>query len=217
MVFFWSKMIPERVICFVDGFNLYHALVAIGKPHLKWLDLRKLFSHLSKSKSQIITQILFFSAYPTWKPDSYRRHRQYIAALSATGVTAVMGQFKNKSKQCKKCNAKWTSHEEKESDVNLALALLDLAYKDQYDHAFVLTRDSDITPAIHKVKQNFPNKKVTIFAPYNYRHSTELIQASDGHKSIKLEHISTSLFPADIYDAGGNFVMKRPVEYNPPP
>jgi hypothetical protein len=40
--FFGVKVLPERVICFVDGFNLYHALHSIGKPHLKWLDLRKL-------------------------------------------------------------------------------------------------------------------------------------------------------------------------------
>lgn len=209
-------MLSERVICFVDGFNLYHALHSINKPYLKWLDLRKLFSHLSRSKSQIITHIYFFSAYPTWKPGPYRRHRQYIAALSSTGVIPVMGQFKNKPRECKKCHVEWVHHEEKETDVYLALALLDLAYKDKYDHAFVLTRDSDLTPAIHKVKQNFPNKKITIFAPYNYRHSAELIQAADSHKTITFNHIATSLFPAEVFDAGGNHVVKRPEEYSPP-
>lgn len=206
----------ERITCFVDGFNLYHALHAIGKPYLKWLDLRTLFSHLTRSKSQIITQILFFSAYPTWKPSSYQRHRQYVAALSATGVTPVMGQFKNKPKQCLKCGIQWVNHEEKETDVNMALALLDIAYKDQYDHAFLLTRDSDLAPAVHKVKQNFPEKKITIFAPYNYRHSSELLQAADANKSINLKHLSTSLFPAEIFDVGGNLVVKRPLEYAPP-
>lgn len=215
VVFFWSQMfLPERVTCFVDGFNLYHSLHSIGKPHLKWLDLKKLFSHLTRSKSQIVTHIYFFSAYPTWKPGSYLRHRHYISALSSTGVIPVMGQFKNKPKECRKCHAHWISHEEKETDVNLALALLDLAYKDQYDHAFVLTRDSDMAPAIHKVKQNFPHKKITILAPYICRHSTELIQAADNHKTITLNHIETSLFPANIYDAGGNLVIRRPVEYD---
>jgi uncharacterized LabA/DUF88 family protein len=65
-----------------------------------------------------------------------------------------MGQFKNKPKQCLKCGTKWMNHEEKETDVNLALALLDLAYKDLYDHAFLLSRDSDLAPAVHKVKWN---------------------------------------------------------------
>ncbi|MCH9626665.1 MAG: hypothetical protein S4CHLAM2_02910 [Chlamydiales bacterium] len=205
----------ERITCFVDGFNLYHALADIGENHLKWLDLKALFLRLTRSKSQIITQILFFSAYPTWKPAAYHRHRQYIAALSATGITPVMGQFKNKRKRCQKCKTQWTNHEEKETDVNMALALLDLAYKDQYDHAFLLTRDSDFAPAVHKVKQNFPNKKITVFAPYNYRHSSELIQAADGHKSTNLKHLSTSLLPSKVYDAGGNLVVERPIEYVP--
>lgn len=209
-------MNQERVICFVDGFNMYHALDKIGKPYLKWLDLRKLFTLLSKPRSQVITQILFFSAYPTWKPNSYLRHRHYVSALQATGVTPVMGQFKKKSKECRSCGAKWESHEEKkETDVNLALALLDMAYKELYDHAFILSRDSDLAPAINKVKQNFPHKKITVFAPYNYYHSTELIKGADDHKTIKLKHIETSLFPAYIYDAGGNLVVQRPVEYTP--
>lgn len=205
----------EKVICFVDGFNLYHALDAIKQPYLKWLDLRKLFTLLSRPQSQVITQILFFSAYPTWKPNSYLRHRHYVAALQSTGVTPVMGHFKRKSKECRSCGVKWESHEEKETDVNLALALLDMAYKDLYDHAFILSRDSDLAPAVHKVKQNFPEKMITIFAPYNYHHSSELIKGADNHKTIKLKHIETSLFPDDIYDAGGNLVVKRPLEYTP--
>lgn len=193
----------ERVICFVDGFNMYHALKDLGKPYLKWLDLQLLFSRLTRSKSQIITQILFFSAYPTWRPDSYQRHRAYIKALSSRGVMPIMGQFKNKPKKCLKCHAQWISHEEKETDVNLALALLDLAYKDRYDHAFILSRDSDLAPAARKVKENFPHKKISVFSPFNYRHSSELLQTADGHKTINLNHISTSLFPEKIYDAGG--------------
>lgn len=184
---------------------------------MKWLNLSLLFSHLTRAQSQVITQILFFSAYPTWKPDSYRRHREYVKALHAHGVTPVLGQFKNKSKQCLKCKTTWTSREEKETDVNLALALLDLAYKDAYDHAFLLTRDSDLAPAVRKVKANFPDKKISIFAPFNYRHSSELLQSSDGHKTINLGHISTSLFPEKIYDNVGNLVAIRPLEYSPPP
>ncbi len=79
----------ERIICFVDGFNMYHALKDLQQPHLKWLNLQLLFNRLTRSKSQIITQILFFSAYPTWKQDSCHRHRLYIKALSSHGVTAL--------------------------------------------------------------------------------------------------------------------------------
>lgn len=122
VVFFWKEIVElERIICFVDGFNMYHALDQLRQPHLKWLDLQLLFRRLTRAKSQIITQILFFSAYPTWKPDSYHRHRLYVKALLTHGVTPVLGQFKNKPKKCLKCKAEWISHEEKETDVNLVL------------------------------------------------------------------------------------------------
>jgi hypothetical protein len=29
----------ERIICFVDGFNIYHALDQLRQPQFKWLDL----------------------------------------------------------------------------------------------------------------------------------------------------------------------------------
>jgi hypothetical protein len=79
-----------------------------------------------------------------------------------------------------------------------------------------VTRDSDIAPAMHKVKQNFPEKKITTLSTFNYRHSSELLQAADAHKTLTLKHITTSLFPAHIYDAGGNLVIERPLEYAPP-
>jgi hypothetical protein len=32
-------MPPDRVVAFIDGFNLYHSILALRQPHLKWLDL----------------------------------------------------------------------------------------------------------------------------------------------------------------------------------
>lgn len=77
---------------------MYHALDQLRQPHLKWLNLQLLFKRLTRAKSQVITQILFFSAYPTWKAKSYHRHRLYVKALSTNGVTPILGQFKNKQK-----------------------------------------------------------------------------------------------------------------------
>jgi uncharacterized LabA/DUF88 family protein len=131
----------------------------------------------------------------------------------ASRVIPVMGQFKNKSNECFKCDSKWDTHEEKEIDLNLALALLELAYDDKYDRAVVLTRDSDLTPAILKVKQKFPHKQITVLSPHNYRHGSELVTAADSHTTISLKHISKSLFPPKIYDAEGNLVVERPLEY----
>ena len=41
----------NRVITFIDGFNLYHAIKHLKAPHLKWLNLKTLSNIFIKNKS----------------------------------------------------------------------------------------------------------------------------------------------------------------------
>lgn len=40
-----------------------------------------------------------------------------------------MGKFKEKDRSCNICSSMWNAHEEKETDVNIALYILDEAYQ----------------------------------------------------------------------------------------
>ncbi|MBA3603353.1 MAG: NYN domain-containing protein [Parachlamydiaceae bacterium] len=91
--------------------------------------------------------------------------------------------------------------------------MLDLAYKDKFDHAFLISNDSDLAPAIHMVYKNFPKKHITTIVPPHYTHSNELIKASSEKAKITVEHIERCLFPQIIYDAGEN--ITRPIQYTP--
>lgn len=113
-----------RVECFVDGFNLYHAISRLKQPHLKWVDLRKLSACFIDPALHEMKSVFYFSAFANWMPPQAARHRQYVEALKAFGVTPVMGEFKAKDKKCKICGGIYQSHEEKETDVNIALWLL---------------------------------------------------------------------------------------------
>lgn len=157
--------------------------------------------------------VYYFSAYANWRPESKKRHLLYVKALTSAGVKLVMGKFKFKNRQCPKCGIRWDGHEEKETDVNIALALLNLAYRDEYDHAFLVSNDSDLSPAIHMIRANFPEKMLTTIVPPHYYHSNELIKASSGKAKIKIGHLKRCLFPQNIYDAGGNIVVSCPKEY----
>lgn len=42
--FFKDHMTKERVICYIDGFNLYHAIRDLKQPYLKWVNLWTLAS-----------------------------------------------------------------------------------------------------------------------------------------------------------------------------
>lgn len=208
-----------RVSAFVDGFNLYHALSALKADHLKWLDLNSLCKEFAPSPQYQISDIYYFTAFATWRPDPFRRHRQYVKAMQARGVTVVLGRFKEKDSGCLQCGSTWTRHEEKETDVNLAIYLLDKAYTNTFDRALVVSADSDLAPAIKMVKSRFPQKQIRVLTPVGRRHSWDLVNAAGGKSvvtSIKRIHIERSLLPKEIFDANGQIVVNRPKEYEPP-
>lgn len=218
----WALSFQEPAIikaaAFVDGFNLYHSICDLGDDHLKWLDLRKLcLTFLPESQYDLVA-VYYFSAYATWRAPAYRRHRAYVAALKGQGVRPIMGKFKEKQRRCRNCQTRWKSHEEKETDVNIALLLLDGANRDEYDRALLVTGDSDLAPAVRMVKQRFPAKSLRVLTPVGRHPSSELLQAS-GERGTRLErlHLERALLPATVVDSAGAVVATRPSEYGPPP
>ena len=140
----------------------------------------------------------YFSAYATWKPSAYAKHRLYVKALESMEVTPIMGKFKEKQRGCLSCRARWVAHEEKETDVNIALWLINTAYKDWFDLAFVVSNDSDLAPAVRMLRAEFPHKRVRIITPPGRRTSKELMQAAGGPRmirTIKETHVRKSLLP----------------------
>jgi len=205
-----------RVVAFVDGFNLYHAIDDLGKQHYKWLDIRKIVLSFLDPNLHDLVSTYYFSAYATWLPDAHRRHQVFVRALEYSGVTAIMGSFKEKRRQCKTCGSGWIAHEEKESDVNLALAIARGAYRNDYDEAFLVTGDSDLAPAIRMVQADFPTKKFKIITPPGRRHSKELGALADKLVSIKEVHLQRSLFPEFVTeDVTGKLIATRPAKYAP--
>lgn len=211
-------MTPQRVAVFVDGFNLYHAIKALRVEHLKWLSLRRLSEVFAPSPQFTITHLFYFSAYATWIPDSLIRHRAYISALEAEGVTVVLGNFKKKYRKCPVCNTSREGHEEKETDVNIALYLLDGAYQNIYDRALIISADSDLAPAIRMVRERFPEKRVRLLLPVRRTNSAELLDAvgdSKGVRQIKQIHLERCLLPESMSGKNGSTIV-RPSEYDPP-
>jgi len=218
-------MAKTRVVAYIDGYNLYHGIVDMtrdesGKPgprlsYLKWLDLRSLVeAFIPKSREELV-KTYYFSAYATWKPKSLIRHRAYVAALESTGVEVVMGKFKEKSVTCYKCNAKFTTHEEKETDVNLALRLLHDAVDNSFDRAIIITGDSDLKPAALEAKAHNPNLVITVLLPSKrLNKALDLVSVCDGAQKFNIRHMEKSLFPEAITTADGK-TIKRPAEYRP--
>jgi uncharacterized LabA/DUF88 family protein len=212
-----------RVACYIDGFNVYHAIDDMSRAtrgadnYLKWLDLRKLMDIFIDRAVHQIVAVKYFSAYATWMPGPYARHQLYVSALRNSSIAVVLGQFKEKDIHCKNCRTMFKGREEKESDVNLACHLISDAYRNTFDNAFIVTRDSDLAPPMRFLANHFPSKKVKVIAPPQRGHSKELWALADMRASVKREHLLRCLLPQVVVSGAGVPVCTRPLEYDPPP
>lgn len=205
-----------RVACFIDGFNLYHAIDALGKNHLKWVNLWALMERFIDPARQKIEAIYYFSAIAEWLIDKAARHKIYLGALKAVGVTPVLGSFKNKNHECLRCGNKWIGHEEKQTDVNIAVTLIQEAFRDNYDEAFLVSRDADLAPALQFVHDLPKRRKVKIIAPPGLGHSKELGKFATKLATIQEIHLEQCLLPERVQNQNSIVVATRPTEYEPP-
>jgi hypothetical protein len=122
--FIFDGTIMTPVCVYIDGFNLYHALLKVRDNRVKWLDLNALSHRLISPKTEKVQSIFYFSALAHWLPDKMARHAIYVKALPARGVTCILGYFKSKDRRCNSCGATWVAHEEKETDVSIGINLV---------------------------------------------------------------------------------------------
>lgn len=154
----------RRVIVYVDGFNLYHALDDLHDDSLKWLCLRRLSESILRGDEELCA-VKYFSAFATWIPDAMLRHRAYVAALKCEGVTFIEGNFKKKFLKCKVCGAQYQTHEEKETDVNIAIHLIQDTFHDRFDRAIVISADTDMSSAITMARGLASTKMIDVVCP----------------------------------------------------
>ncbi|GBU22053.1 hypothetical protein R80B4_01956 [Fibrobacteres bacterium R8-0-B4] len=193
-----------RVSLFVDGFNLYHALDNDRFRQFKWLNLRRLAELYFRGQDSL-SDIFYFTAFVTWNQDKVLRHKLYIRVLESLGVKPIYGKFRKVTKRCRICDQSYDSFEEKETDVNIAIELLEQARLDTYDRAIILSGDSDQAPAIRTIKKNYPHKEVCALIPPS-RTAKFLIKEADFHFKIKRRHLLTSRFQDAVTLADGTVI-----------
>ena len=201
----------RRSIVYVDGFNLYYGALKGQNGH-RWLDLATLFTRLRPDEA--LQHVHYFTARAGGadkEPQS-----AYLEALETTPLVEVhLGNFKRREIRCRvqACghtgNRHFGKYEEKHTDVNIALRMLDDAHQDLCDQLVLVTGDSDLVPAIELVKRRFPEKGVAVYVPVNGDSSTraknarrnkvrQLSQVSDSAKPLPPEMIRGSQFPATL-------------------
>jgi hypothetical protein len=153
----YFRGIKIRTYVYIDGFNFYYG--AVKDTPYKWLDFKRLLTLLLDKKHKI-ESIKYFTARVSGKtdPDQPIRQKTYIRALEKTipELSVYYGHFLSHNvyrplahpidKRVFQKTIKFVQvikTEEKGSDVNLAIHLLNDAWKGLYDSAIVISNDSD--------------------------------------------------------------------------
>lgn len=198
----------ERVIAYIDGFNLYFGLKSKGWQRYYWLNLRKLVLNLLKPDQKLIFA-KYFTARVSLPPDKQKRQATFIEALETLQDFKIFyGKYQINPRECQRCHFKDFVPNEKMTDVYIAVELLTDAYQDLYDTALLISADSDLTPPINALKRLFLTKRVIIAFPPN-RTSQELKIVASGYFTIGRRNIARSLFPIEVKKPDG-FVLKCP-------
>jgi len=158
--------IAMKTIVYIDGLNFYYRCVK-NTPY-KWLDFKKLVQRLTRETRQIV-EIKYFTSNIRGNPLRHTRQKVYLSALEThiPELRIYRGLFQvndaimlNADPPPKKVFVKKT--EEKRTDVNIAVNLLDDAWTDSYECAIVVSNDSDLTEAVRTVRLRHPQKHITV-------------------------------------------------------
>ncbi len=206
----------RRIIVYVDGFNLYFRRLR-NTPY-RWLDLVALFKQ--KFPDDDVVAVRYFTARVGGKFDPLKPVRQqaYLRALASTPLVKIhYGNFLTKPARYKLIepiiNADGAVYEsvdvwrpeEKGSDVNLGVHMLNDAWKDSFDVAAVVTNDTDLVEPMKLVTEL--GKKVFIVHP-DANPARSLVQYATYRVWLHDSDLRAAQLPDAIELASGKIVHK---------
>lgn len=149
----------QRVVCFIDGSNLYSLLEsAFGSGKVK---LNRLCGELAGEDRELVQWRYYAATLPQGatvqeKSRYWRQQRFFQAAIKQHRKAQLrLGRFQRD---------KTGALREKGVDVLLAVDLIELARENKYDAAVVMSADGDLVPVIQVVQRHF-QKRVEVALP----------------------------------------------------
>ena len=214
----------RRAMCFIDGFNLYHSLDNnLTFKKYKWLDLWSLSEKLMLPNETLV-EVFYFTAYTYWNSARQMRHSDYVLINENKGCKVILGKFQEKERfspvRCSSscaanasqgyCGKKFLIHEEKMTDVNIAISILKACVLGICDAIYLISGDNDLVPALETVKELFPKVRIRVILPINAKAKNLMNTCKKNgfkYQRIKEHHLASSQFP-NLVVIGNNSYSK---------
>ena len=168
----------DRAVLFIDGNNWYHALRDHGVINQKRLDYARISEKLTGPRDWLGTRYYVGRVQQRGNTRLYAEQRQFLAQLEQTDrrISTHLGRLEQRPDdnpaarellsylanlprridsdvyrdlmEIAKTHERRTVTVEKAVDVMLAVDLVVMAERDEFDAAYVLSADGDFTPAV---------------------------------------------------------------------
>lgn len=200
----------EKVIVYIDGFNLYFGIKSRGWARYLWLDIYQMSNSLLK-RDQILVRVKYFTSRIRLPHDKAARQNAFLEALQTLpDVDIFYGNYQINKKSCTNCGAISHIRNEKMTDVNIATEMLTDAFQDKFDTALLISADGDLTTPVERIANTVGKRIVVIYPPD--RRSFSLEKVATAHMSLGKGHLASSQFPRQVKKADG-FMLHRPLEW----
>lgn len=156
-----------RSIIYVDGFNWYFAIFR-HHPEWKWLNVQTYFEEV-RIDDEVVAVKYFTALVEPKLLASEKRSRQNLllnALRTLPKVHVILGAYQDREVSClAQCKQRYDVPEEKKTDVNIAVHMIDDAINGRMDRIVIVSGDSDIEPAATWIRKNHPHIKITVYLP----------------------------------------------------
>ncbi len=200
----------QRLIFYIDGFNLYFGLRSKNWKKYYWLDLVKFCEQFIRSHQELI-RVNYFSAIQKSRGKQDRQDLFLSANKLNPRFHLFLGKFLEKTIDHN--GQKIKTFEEKETDVHIAVQMIRDVVLDQCDTSVLISADSDLIPPIDFINEIKPTHKIFVYFP-PARFSYDLKQKATNYISLNNHEakFKSSQFQNEIPLPNG-FILKRPAEW----
>ena len=220
-----------RVWCYVDGFNLYNGVVR--RVNQKWINLKLLCDALA-APGDTVEAVKYFTARLRPRandPDVPARQETYWHALRTVPEIEIIKGYFPPARPAKKplaCSiesmdlkvtagtpqtgvppemVRVMESNEKGTDVNLAIHLLNDAHHSRFEKAAVVSADSDLAGCISMARTE-SGLSIGVLNPHPEHHCNNLRSVSSFFVDIEPKHLHLSLFPDPVISPKGRAIAK---------
>ena len=142
-------------------------------------------------------------------------------------LAAIEGLFKTRKVKCEHVSCdlvaagvrKFKTHEEKRTDVNIAVHMLDDVYQEAAEHLVLVSGDSDLVPPVRLIRHRFPLVKITVVVPArDPNRATGAVELrGEAHAAFVMpQHmLSRAQFPDRFISPAGLLIEKPAAWYTP--